>query len=105
MNFPIVEDICFAIYKKKSYIENIDNIHNKMFNLFDGLNINKDANYLLKSICEQRYNIKLTEIISKNLPNNISRIRGPASYYETKDLYVTIATGEPYLTINKKTNF
>jgi hypothetical protein len=105
MDFSVVEDICFAIYQKKNYIENIDNIHNKMFNLFDGLNINKDANDLLLSICEERYNIKLTKIISKNLPNNIQRIRGPASYYETKDLYIIIATGEPYLFMDKKVNF
>jgi hypothetical protein len=100
--FTIIEDICFAIYQKKNYIENINNVHNKIFNLFDGLNINKDANFLLQYTCKQRYNIELKNISSKNIPKNIPLIRGPASYYETKDLYIIIATGEPYLFLYKK---
>jgi hypothetical protein len=105
MNNEIINEICFAIYTKKNYLEYLNDAHLKIHNLFDFLSIKNDVNDEIIFMCKHKYNIEMKQIQSKKMPDSIPRIRGPASYYKTKDMYIIITTGKPYISFYKKNKF
>jgi hypothetical protein len=93
----IIDYICISIKNKKSYLTKINNIHHIMYELFDFLSIKKNINYEIINRCKTKFNISLKNVANKDWPKHLYRIKGPAEYYKTNDMYIILSSGNPYL--------
>lgn len=103
MNSNIIDHICLAISRKNPvYLPRVDDVHQKIHSLFKLLSISKQANEKIITTCTIKFNTPIKQILPQILPNHIPRVRGPASYYMTNDMYVIITSGQSYLILYKK---
>lgn len=98
MDIEIIARICLAIkYRNNKILHKTKNLHNRIFHLFDGLSLKKIYSDSIIKFMKYKYSIDLIKI--DNPPRCANKIRGPASYYKTKqeDIIIVLMTGLPYI--------
>lgn len=103
LNFDdeIIRNLVYSIYHKRNYLLNVQNVHLKINNMFDMLNLKKDLNQKFINLFFVIVGEKIINLTAKNYPKEFPRIRGLAEYYKFNDLYVVFCTGEPYVILCK----